>query len=336
MTRGSNCDLDPDAPWRPSASLSALRLRAELLARTRAFFAARDVLEVETPVLSAAAVSEPAIESFETRYQGPGAPAGRTLYLQTSPEFHMKRLLAAGSGAIYQIARVFRQGEAGRRHNPEFSLVEWYRPGFDMEALMDEVEALVLELLRPRGPAPATRLSYRDAFLRYAGIDPLTADMHALRACAAQRGLTAVGLDGEDRDAWLDLLLTHCVEPALAPHGLVFIHDYPASQAALARLHPDAPDVAARFELYYAGIELANGFEELVDAEEQRGRFERDLALRAARGQPTGPLDEHLLAALAAGLPACAGVAVGFDRVVMAAADAEHLAQVMAFPLTRA
>lgn len=326
----------PADDWRPCAGLEALRLRARLLAGIRAFFAARGVLEVDTPALSAAAASDPALASFAVRYRGPGPLHGRELYLHTSPEFPMKRLLAAGSGPIYQLAKVFRDGEAGRRHNPEFTLLEWYRPGFDHHRLMDEVQDLVTGLL---GERPARRLGYRELFLSHLDLDPLTAAVPELAAAAAARGIAPPpGMPAADPDPWLDLLLSHCIEPRLGP-GLVFVYDYPASQAALARLRRDergGPALGERFELYVDGVELANGFHELADSAEQRRRFEADNAARRARGLPVAPLDGRLLAALEAGLPDCAGVALGVDRLLMLAAGAESLEVVLAFPVARA
>ncbi|MCW8919062.1 MAG: EF-P lysine aminoacylase EpmA [Gammaproteobacteria bacterium] len=319
-----------ESDWQPRATLENLRRRAQILQRIRVFFAQRGVWEVETPTLSAAALSSPAIDSFATRYTGPGHAAGVNLYLHTSPEFAMKRLLAAGSGPIYQLGKVFRQGEAGRRHNPEFTLLEWYRPGLDHHQLMDEVEALVAPILGLAGRAQ--RLSYREAFLRFAGLDPFAASIAELRA-TAQR-LDIQGFDaGEARDSWLDLILSHRIEPQLGCAGLCFLTDYPASQAALARLSPDNPVVAERFELYFQGVELANGFHELGGSAEQRRRFESELAQRAAQGRETPPLDERLLAALEAGLPDCAGVALGVDRVVMLALGARSLDEVIAFTI---
>lgn len=316
--------------WLPGTSLENLRERARILQWIRAFLAERGVLEVETPILSIAALSSPAIDSFITRYTGPGHAAGLDLYLHTSPEFPMKRLLAAGSGPIYQLGKVFRQGEAGRRHNPEFTLLEWYRPGFDHYALMDEVEELVAPVLGLAGKAE--RLSYGDAFRRFAGIDPFMASIDALRATAQRLGIE--GFDaGEERDTWLDLILSHCIEPYLGQEGLCFLTDYPASQAALARLSPGNPAVAERFELYYKGVELVNGFHELGDSAEQRKRFESELAERAEQGRDTPPMDERLLAALAAGLPDCAGVALGVDRLVMLALGAQSLDEVIAFTI---
>lgn len=324
--------------WRPSADLSVLRLRAELLAQIRAFFAARGVLEVETPALSAAAITDPHLASFKTCYSGPGSQHGRPLYLHTSPEFAMKRLLAAGSGCIYQIARVFRDGEAGSRHNPEFTLLEWYRVGFDHHRLMDEVAELVGILLAGRlALAEPERLSYRQIFQHHLNLDPHRATVADLAACAETRNISIpTGMPPDDPDPWLDLLLTHCVEPRLGSGRLTFVHDYPASQAALARLRPDDPPVGERFELYINGIELANGFHELGDAVEQRHRFAQENAARRAAGLPVMPVDEHLLAALEFGLPDCAGVALGFDRLVMLATRKTSLAEVLAFPLDRA
>lgn len=250
----------------------------------------------------------------------------------------MKRLLAAGSGCIYQIARVFRDGEAGSRHNPEFTLLEWYRVGFDHHRLMDEVAELVGMLLAGRlALAEPERLSYRQIFQHHLNLDPHRATVADLAACAETRNISIpTGMPPDDPDPWLDLLLTHCVEPRLGSGRLTFVHDYPASQAALARLRPDDPPVGERFELYINGIELANGFHELGDAVEQRRRFAQENAARRAAGLPIMPMDEHLLAALEFGLPDCAGVALGFDRLVMLATRKTSLAEVLAFPLDRA
>lgn len=328
--------------WRPSATLDNLRLRARVLAVIRDFFAERHVLEVDTPLLYPAAATDPHLHSFTTCYTGPGAPpAGRTLYLQTSPEFAMKRLLAAGSGAIYQLGKAFRDGEAGRRHNPEFTLLEWYQPGFTLADLMAQVDALVRQVLGAALPLAATHyLSYAQAFIRYADIDPHTASGSALQQCAARHGIAVpAGFTEHERDGWLDLLLTHVVEPQLGQMGPgagvcpTFLFDYPPSQAALARVRPGNPPVAERFELYINGIELANGYHELGDATEQRRRFEVDCAKRRAAGLPVLPVDERLLAALAHGLPDCCGVALGVDRLMMLAAAVFTLDDITAFPL---
>ena len=322
--------------WRPSASLTALRQRAEMLARLRGFFAARGVLEVETPLLSVAAATDPQILSFETRFEGPGAPQGHPLYLNTSPEFAMKRLLAAGSGPIYQVCKAFRQGEVGSLHNPEFTILEWYRPGLDHFQLMAEVAELVATLADGhQSLAAAERLEYAELFQQRLGIDPLSASVWELQACALRYTDVDASLALE-RDAWLDLLMSHCIQPTLGQGRLSFVYHYPASQAALARLRPGEPSVAERFEAFLGGVELANGFHELADADEQRRRFESDLARRRSESLPVVPKDELLLEALSQGLPACAGVAVGLDRLLLALTGGERLADVLAFPLERA
>jgi lysyl-tRNA synthetase class 2 len=319
------------ADWRPTATSAALRRRAELLARTREFFAERGVLEVETPALSGAGVSDPQIESLVTRLAG----VHRPLYLHTSAEFPMKRLLAAGSGDIYQLCRVFRDGERGRWHNPEFTLLEWYRLGFDDAVMMSEVEALTARLLAPqRRLEPAERLTYAQALRRHAGVDAHGARERDLAEAAAAHGIDCKA--DLDRDGKLDLLMGLVVGPKLGRERPCFICDYPASQASLARLKPGLPSVAARFEFYLDGIELANGFHELSDAGEQRDRFTRDLEVRRARGQAQPPLDERLLAALEVGIPDCAGVALGFDRLVAIAIGATRLSQAIAFPIDNA
>jgi lysyl-tRNA synthetase class 2 len=310
--------------------MATLARRADLLARTRAFFAERGVLEVETPILSSGGPTDPQIEPLVTTVRGmPG-----NYYLGTSPEFAMKRLLAAGSGDVYQIARVFRDGERGRWHNPEFTLIEWYRVGFDDAALMTEVEELVRQLLLPRTLAAAERLTYADALRRHAGVDVRRDDDGTLQEAAVTHGIDCDA--ALDRDARLDLLMGLVVGPKLGRDRPSFICDYPASQAALARLKPGEPPVAARFEYYLDGIELANGFHELADAAEQSARFTQDLALRRARRQPEPRIDERLLAALRNGLPDCAGVALGFDRLAAIAQGAASLADVIAFPIDRA
>ena len=301
-----------------------------MLTGARDFFAKRGVLEVETPILSAAAVSDPQIESLVTQVAGMGP-----FHLGTSPEYPMKRLLAAGSGDIYQICKVFRDAERGRWHNPEFTLLEWYRLGFDDTALMTEVEALIGSLLAPqRLLERADRLSYSSALQRYAGVDAYHASDGDLMDAAIRHGIVCRA--ELDRDAKLDLLMGLVVGPRLGVERPCFICDYPASQAALARLKPGLPSVAARFELYLDGVELANGFHELANAGEQRARFTLDLNLRRARGQIQPPLDEHLLAALAAGLPECAGVALGFDRLVAIALGVPRLSDAMAFTIDNA
>jgi lysyl-tRNA synthetase class 2 len=302
-----------------------------MLKTAREFFELRGVLEVETPALSAAAVSDPQIETLSTQIAG---LAGRR-YLCPSPEYAMKRLLAAGSGDIYQVCKVFRDAERGRWHNPEFTMIEWYRIGLDDAALMREVEALIGELLAPaRVLGAAELLSYSDAIRRHAGVDAFDSTEDELLRAAQRHGIHC---DAQlDRDATLDLLMGLVVGPRLGHGNPCFVCDYPASQAALARLKPGLPRVAARFELYLDGLELANGFHELTQAAEQRARFGQDLGMRAARGQVQAPLDENFLAALQSGLPDCAGVALGFDRLVAIALGKDTLADAMAFSIENA
>ncbi|MBK1693612.1 EF-P lysine aminoacylase GenX [Chromatium weissei] len=319
------------ATWQPSAPLANLRARAELLAKLRKFFAEVGVLEVETPLLSTAAVTDAALASFAVHHAN-GEPCG---YLHTSPEFPMKRLLAAGSGAIYQICKVFRDGERGRRHHAEFTLLEWYRPDWNYQQLMDEVAAVVrLALAQPT--LPIEKISYRELFRNRLALDPWTVSTAELQTAAQTAGITNAQQLELTHDGWLDLLLTHCLEKHLGQNTLTFIYDYPPSQAALARIRMDAKPVAERFELYLQGIELANGFTELGDAAEQRARFEADLAERQTQHLPLPPIDEHFLAALAAGLPDCAGVALGLDRLLMLAINTTHIDSVLAFPIERA
>jgi lysyl-tRNA synthetase class 2 len=320
------------AHWRPSATPARLKSRAALLARTRVFFAARGVLEVDTPVLVNAPVSDVHIHSAAVQLAAE-RDANARFFLHTSPEYAMKRLLAAGSGDIYQVCHVVRGLEYGRLHNPEFTLIEWYRTGATLEALMDEVAALVRELLGSAGARRADeRLSYRDAFVRELALDPFTASVGELARAAAPLGFNRTA----QRDELLELLMGALVGPRLGAGALTFVHGYPATQAALARLDPADPRTARRFELYCDGIELANGFHELAQADEQRARFEADNAERRRVGLPVHAPDERLLAALAAGLPDCAGVALGFDRVAMLATGASHIEEVLAFPTSRA
>lgn len=313
--------------WRPSASLEHLQLRARVLARIRAFFAERNVMEVETPLLAEGGSTDPHLDSFVCRYRGPGAAEGRDLYLQTSPEFAMKRLLAAGSGPIFQICKAFRNGESGAHHNPEFTMLEWYRPGFDHRMLMTEVDALVSMIL---GTSVADRITYRELCQTQLGIDPFIVTIDQLRACAERHDIHIANLSaGLDIDGWLALLFTHVLEPKLGQERPLFVYDYPSSQAMLARVRPGALPVAERFELYIKGIELANGFHELTDSVEQARRFAADLQRREELGLPPVAVDRHLLAALAHGLPDCAGVALGVDRLLMLAAGTAMLREVL-------
>ncbi len=306
-----------------------LELRASLLASARAFFASRGVLEVDTPAVVNAPVTDIHIHSARVVF----ADDPRPFFLHTSPEYAMKRLLAAGSGDIYQICHVVRGLERGRIHNAEFTLIEWYRIGYTLDRLMSEVDALVRHLL---GDVAFTfsseRITYRDAFLREMHLDPFAATDEELAAAARSLGF----VERAERDELLELLMGAVVGPRLGGAALTFVHDYPATQAALARLNPDDPRTALRFELYCKGIELANGFHELASAEEQRRRFEQDNAQRHRLGLAVYKIDERLLAALREGLPECAGVALGFDRTLMLAAAAGHIDDILAFPTDKA
>jgi lysyl-tRNA synthetase class 2 len=326
-------DEQPDhaalEPWRPSATLAALRLRAELYATIRAYFAERGVLEVETPILSTSGNTDPNIESFTLDFHGPAQAGGRQRWLRTSPEFALKRLLAAGVGDCYELGRVFRNGEAGRRHNPEFSMLEWYRVGWDHRRLIDECVELVQAALALVGRRAAVEcLSYAELFQRELGIDPHRDPLERLQAPLQAYAINA---DGLGRDDWLDLLLTHRIEVTLPADGLTVVRDYPASQCALARVREGDPPVAERFEVYLGRIELANGYHELNDGQEQAARFQRDLRVRGQRGGRLPPVDEHLLAALQSGLPDCAGVALGIDRLLMAMGGGAGIGEVLAF-----
>jgi len=315
--------------WRPGADLAVLHLRAELLARIRRFFAEQDVMEVETPLLASTTSTDLHLSSLEVHCQIQGVD--RLLFLQTSPEFFMKRLLAAGSGAIFQISKAFREGEVGQYHNPEFTLLEWYRPGFDCRALMDEIEIL-LGLLLDIGPAK--RITYAEAFQRHANLDPFHTPLPQLREYTQRLGLRREDAACLDRETCLDLVLSQVVQPVLGT-GPVFVTDFPAAQASMARLAIDDPLVADRFELFVDGIELANGYRELLDDQEQRARFLVDIDRRRQKHLAAIPVDDRLLKALRYGLPDCAGVALGFDRLVMLAVTAANLGQVMAFSCSR-
>ncbi len=331
--------MSPD--WRPTASFDALRLRAALNARIRGFFAERNVTEVETPVMSVAGNTEPNIASFSLQFSGRTDGAPRTRWLRTSPEYPLKRLLAAGFGDCYELGRVFRDGEAGGRHNPEFTMLEWYRLGWDHRRLVGETAALVNAALALVGrEAALVEIAYRDLYREQLGIDPMTASYEQLRNALGDITIDPAGLT---RDDWLDLLMTHRLQPEFPGGRMLAIHDWPATQAALARLrtHADGVQVAERFELYLGPLELANGYHELADAAEQGARFEHDLQRRRQRGEGAGgdvlpPCDERLLASLEGGLPNCAGVALGVDRLMMAMLGTDRIADVLAFDFPRA
>ncbi|MBZ2190270.1 EF-P lysine aminoacylase GenX [Alcanivorax sp. JB21] len=311
--------------WQPTCSARALKARAQLYAATRQFFAERQVMEVSTPVLAAHGVTDPHIPSIAVPAHG---------YLQSSPEYHMKRLLAAGSGPIYQISQVFRDGESGQRHNPEFTLLEWYRPGFDLQALIDETVALLSQQLSQQlaqqlARPPVQQHRFRDLFATVTGLDPLRAPLADLYQASPDQLPADL-----DRAALVDYLMATRVEAALPANTLTIVSHYPGWAAALSRTAPDTDGetVAERFEIYFGAMELANGYHELTDASEQAQRFQSDQLRRQDAGLPAMAADPRLLAALTAGLPDCAGVAVGLDRLLMCQLGAPRIRDVLAFP----
>jgi len=316
--------LQPD--WRPGASRQAIEARAQLLAAIRAFMADREVLEVETPILSRAGNSDPNIQGFATDEAEPR-------WLRTSAEYAMKRLLASGHHDIYELGRVFRAGERGQYHNPEFTMLEWYRSSLGYL----ELAAEVLELVRYCGPDafacwPDHWISYRDLFRQTTGLDPAHCGEQDLADCAAERGIRCAGLD---LSQWLDLLFAEVVQPGLPGESMTVVYDFLPEQAALARVRPGSDPAAERFEVFLGQVELANGYQELTDAEEQSRRFERELRLRELRGEEAAPIDRRLLAALQHGLPPCSGVALGVDRLLMALLKLERIDAVLAFDAER-
>jgi len=300
------------------ASIETLKKRADILQRIRQFFYDKNILEVETQLLSKATVTDVHLHSFKIE--------NHSYYLQTSPEFAMKRLLGAGSGPIFQLCKAFRDDEIGKNHNPEFTMLEWYRPGFDHHDLMNEMDEFLVHVMNTK---KAERISYRDLFLRELDIDPFEASLDTLQK------ISEVNIEGLDKDDYLNLILSHKIEPTLGQACPTFIYDYPASQAALSKIRQDNPPVAERFEVYVKGIELANGFHELINADEQRERFESDLEKRKSANLPIVPLDERLLSALTK-MPPCAGVALGIDRLIMIALGKNTLEEVISFSFDKA
>ena len=314
--------------WQPTASVKNLLTRAKLLAEIRRFFTDRGLLEVETPVLSEFGVTDVHLATFSTEFISPFGEQSKTLWLSTSPEYHMKRLLAAGSGPIFQIGKVFRNEEAGNRHNPEFTMLEWYRPHFDMYRLINEVDDLLQQILEC---PPAESMSYQFAFQQYVGLDPLSADLSELAEKAKKHQL--IGAENENRDTLLQFLFSTVVEPQIGQEAPVVVYHFPASQAALAQISSEDLRVAERFEFYYKGLELANGFHELSDAREQLRRFQQDNLQREKMGLPVRVIDKRLLAALQAGIPNCSGVALGVDRLLMIAMGTESIKDVISFAI---
>lgn len=317
--------------WQPTTSVKNLLTRAKLLTEIRRFFTDRGLLEVETPVLSEFGVTDVHLATFSTEFISPFGEQSKTLWLSTSPEYHMKRLLAAGSGPIFQISKVFRNEEAGNRHNPEFTMLEWYRPHFDMYRLINEVDDLLQQILEC---PPAESMSYQFAFQQYVGLDPLSADLSELVEKAEKHQL--MGAENESRDTLLQFLFSTVVEPQIGQEAPVVVYHFPASQAALAQISSEDLRVAERFEFYYKGLELANGFHELSDAREQLRRFQQDNLQREKMGLPVRAIDTRLLAALQAGIPNCSGVALGVDRLLMIAMVTESIKDVISFAIDNA
>jgi lysyl-tRNA synthetase class 2 len=307
-----------------------------MLSDIRLFFLHRQVLEVETPLLCHAAGTDPQLDFFSCKLNFPSDSP--ELFLQTSPEFAMKRLLAAGSGSIFQICKAFRNGESGRWHNPEFTMLEWYRLNFDLQALMTETAALLQSLLLPANPAMRIEyVSYRQLFLEMTGLDALAFDLSAYHEFANAHGYPeAVAICADQQTLWLDFLFSHCVQPQMPENTILLVHAYPSAFSSLARIDSRDPRVAERFEVFVGGVELGNGFFELTDAEEQEARFDREIAYRRRRGLRNVIKDRRLLAALRAGLPDCSGVAIGLDRLLMLIAGSRHIEEVLAFPLRNA
>jgi elongation factor P--(R)-beta-lysine ligase len=320
--------------WQATASSKALQQRAEIYRHLRQFFHARNVLEVETPMLSEAGNTDPNIESFHVQFSGSMQAGNATRWLRTSPEFALKRLLASGIGDCYELGRVFRNGEFGRKHNPEFSMLEWYRVGWDHLQLIEECIELVQQVFALKDIAlHVQRLTYQELFIGTIGIDPHAASDKQL--CTALQSITEINSQGLRRDDLLDLLLTHCIEPTFSAQQLTVIYDFPASQCALAKIRFDEIPVAERFELYLGSVELANGYHELTDAKEQNLRFDKDIEVRKMCGSAYPDKDQRLIDALPF-MPACAGVAMGIDRLMMSLLMSECVNDVIAFDFSRA
>ncbi len=321
--------------WRPTCSLDLLRLRAQTLSRIRQFFSERSVMEVETPLLSHSCGTDPQLAFFTSEYCF--SPERQTLFLQTSPEFAMKRLLAAGTGSIYQIGKAFRNGESGRFHNPEFTLLEWYRVGFTLPQLMDEITDLIEALFVGKGLQETQRISYQDVFFLYTGLNSLEFSYQSYCAYAIESGLSeAISLCEHDHALWLDMLFSHKVQLNLGDNSLCLVYGYPACQSSLARINEHCDQITDRVELFMNGVELGNGYYELTDAKEQSMRFDTELAIRQENNLPIMVKDQRLIDALAAGLPECSGIAIGLDRLLMLLSGSKSIEDVLAFPIYRA
>jgi lysyl-tRNA synthetase class 2 len=322
--------------WQPTLTWQNAQKRAQIIQQIRIFFADRNVTEVETPALSLGTVTDVHLDALNCRYHflaDSNDNQATDLYLQTSPEFHMKRLIACGYGCIYQMAKAFRHEEFGRYHNPEFTMLEWYRIGFDHFALMDEVAQLLTEIL---GCLKPEQITYQQTFINYVGIDPLVADRDTLLAVIAQHNKTSDWLLAAlNNDTLLQFIFSEIIEPKIGKFSPCFVYNFPSSQASLAKICPDDDRVAQRFECYFKGIELVNGFNELTDTEKQTQRFYEDNQKRTKLGLHVKPIDQKFIAALKHGLPQCSGVALGVDRLIMLALQAPHIEQVISFPIER-
>lgn len=325
-----------DSLWQPSCDLKQMQKRAKMLALIRQFFAHRGLLEVETPLLCQATGTDPQLDFFSSKYYQ--SANEKVLFLQTSPEFAMKRLLAAGTGSIYQICKAFRNSEQGRFHNPEFTLLEWYRVGFNLHQLMDEVALLISQVLQPAWVIKKIKkISYYELFLQKTGLNALEYNPQAYKSYALAKSIPeAVALCEHNPDLWLDFIFSHKIQPTLMNDQLYLVYGYPASQASLARINVDDPRIADRFEVFINGIELGNGFFELAEVTEQTLRFEQEIDIRKINKLTPVTKDTRFLAALKAGLPACCGVAIGLDRLLMLLTSTATIDDVLAFPVDRA
>ncbi|MBK8816818.1 MAG: EF-P lysine aminoacylase GenX [Methylococcaceae bacterium] len=322
--------------WQPGCSLQMLHLRAKMLQNIRKFFAERSVLEVETPLLGSAIGTDPQLDFFTTTFQW--SPMQQKLFLQTSPEFAMKRLLASGSGSIYQICKAFRNGESGRFHNPEFTMLEWYRVGYSLPELMSEIDELMMQLFDGiKSFQPAEKITYQAVFKSYTNLDPIAFSYEDYAAYARNHGISeAITICGQDQSAWLDFIFSHHIQPHLGWDSICLIYGYPACFSSLARVNAENSAITDRVELFIQGVELGNGYYELGDFKEQSSRFDREIAARKASERPDIVKDNKLLAALEAGLPDCSGIAIGLDRVLMLLSESASIDEVLSFSISRA